>query len=494
MNIINKVFAILLLWLVVACGVHKRDYDVVLPMTVSDDVLKSQLSDSTFNNQNIAISWWSAFEDPILDSLIKKAQDHNLDINTAVANFQAARALVKESKFDRWPTVTANADYTRTRLGENVFAAGTNPTYSTYTSTMDASWEADLFGRVTQRIKGAYATQKEAMADMHGVYLSIYAEVATNYLAIRGTQYLIDIAKRNLKGQQETYELTVQLAEAGTSNKLDVSRALAQLESTRASIPQLNAQLEALKNSLSVLVGEVPGSLDTEIVSPQPLPSLPKTVSLGNIQELLRRRPDVRRAEAALQVQISAYNISVAELYPKISFNGSIGFSAVDFSNFGSKSSFTWSVLPRISWAAFNLGRVKQQINQNDAKTLAALNQYEKAVLQGLEDIKTAMSNYSYQLKRRDILRTSSMASADAAQIAEQRFNAGLDNFIDYLSAENTLLVSENTLALSEITSATSLVAIYKALGGGWELLSPEDLDKKFEAMKVAESKMNTKK
>src|SRR5690606_35235506 len=146
-----------------------------------------------------------------------------------------------------------------------------------------------------------------------------------------------------------------------------------------------------------------------------------------------------------------------------------------------------WSVLPKISWAAFNLGRVKQQINQNDAKTLVALSQYEKAVLEGLEDIRTAMSDYGYELERREILRTSSQASADAAQFAEQRYNAGLDNFIDYLSAENTLLVSENALALSEIASATSLVSIYKGLGDGWELLRLEDLDNKYEAMKVAE-------
>lgn len=493
MKVLNRVLVFLLLWLVISCGVQKRDYDVVLPLTISDEVLKSETSDSLFNRTEIAINWWSAFQDPILDSLIKKAQRHNLDINTAVANYQAAKAMVKERKFDRWPTITANGEYARTRMGENVFAQGENPTYSTFSGSLDASWEADLFGRVTNRIKGAYANKQQALADMHAVYLSIYAETAMNYLALRGTQYRIDIAKRNLEGQQETYELTKQLAQAGTSNQLDVSRALAQLESTRASIPELKAQLEAIKNSLSVLVGQVPGSLEKDIVSVQPLPSLPKSVSLGNVQDLLRRRPDVRRAEAALQIRISEYNISVADLYPKISFNGSIGFSAVDFSNFGDKSSFTWSVLPRISWAAFNLGRVKQRINQNDAKTLAALNQYEKAVLQALEDIKTSMSNYSYELKRREILRTSTKASAEAAEIAEQRFNAGLDNFIDYLSAENTLLVSENALALSEIASATSLVSIYKALGGGWELLSPEDLEDKYQEMKVAESAINNK-
>ncbi|EKF54567.1 hypothetical protein I215_11973 [Galbibacter marinus] len=494
MNAIVRMLLLSLVWLVVSCGVQKRDYEVVLPLTVNEDLLKSDVSDTLFSESDVTISWWSAFKDPVLDSLIKKAQQHNLDINTAVANYQAAKALVKERKFDRWPTITANAGYTRERMGENVFVQGENPTYSTYSGSLDASWEADLFGRVTNRIKGAYATKQQAVADMHGVYLSIYAEVATNYLALRGTQYRIDIAKRNLKGQQETYDLTLQLAEAGTSNQLDVSRALAQLEATRATIPQLKAQLEALKNSLSVLVGEVPGGLEDEIISPQPLPSLPKTVSLGNIEELLRRRPDVRRAEAALQIRISEYNISVADLYPKISFNGSIGFSAVDFSNFGSNSSFTWSVIPRISWAAFNLGRVKQQINSNDAKTLAALSQYEKAVLQGLEDIKTAMSDYGYELKRREILRTSSKASSEAAQIAQQRYNAGLDNFIDYLSAENTLLVSQNALALSEIASATSLVSIYKALGGGWELLTPEDLDQKYESMKVAEKKWQTQK
>ena len=221
MNTIVKILVLFLGWFVVSCGVQKRDYEVVLPLTVNEDLLKSKVVDSLFNQSKISISWWLAFEDPILDSLIKKAQQHNLDINTAVANYQAAKALVKERKFDRWPTITANGEYARTRMGENVFAQGENPTYSTYSGSLDASWEADLFGRVTNRIKGAYATKQQAVADMHGVYLSIYAEVASNYLALRGTQYRIDIAKRNLKGQQETYELTQQLAQAGTSNQLD---------------------------------------------------------------------------------------------------------------------------------------------------------------------------------------------------------------------------------------------------------------------------------
>src|SRR5690606_29871888 len=183
----------------------------------------------------------------ILDTLIEKARKNNLDINAAVANFYASRAFLKETKLDRAPTVTANGSYTRTRSGENVLVPGNNPTYSTYNGSFDAFWEADLFGRVTNRIKGANANNQLVLADMQATYVSIFAEVAHDYMELRGTQYLMDIAYRNLKGQQETYDLTVKLSAAGTSNSLDVSRALAQLENTRASIPPLKARLEALK-------------------------------------------------------------------------------------------------------------------------------------------------------------------------------------------------------------------------------------------------------
>ncbi|MDL5511127.1 TolC family protein [Arenibacter sp. M-2] len=479
----NLLIVGILAFLLVSCGITKRDFEVVSKVNVRKDFSIVD-SSSIFTKVATAQNWWSEFNDPVLDTLIEKARRHNLDINSAIANLFAARALLKETKLDRLPTVTANGDYSRTRLGENVFVQGSNPTFSTYSGSFDAFWEADLFGRVSNRIKGAYSGKQLALADMQGVYVSIFAKVANDYMELRGSQYLLDIAQRNLKGQQDTYDLTVKLSEAGTSNSLDVSRALAQLENTRATIPPLKAKIEALKNSLSVLIGEVPGNLDSTMVAKRPLPSLPSSVALGDINELLRRRPDIRRAEAALQIQIAKYNLSVAELYPKIQFGGSIGFSAVDFSNFGSKESFTWSIMPSISWAAFNLGRVKQQIRQNDALTLAALNQYEKTVLQGLEEIRTALSNYTNELQRRETLRTSSEASAEAAKFAKQRFNAGLDSFIDYLSADNTLLQAENLLAISEIYSATSLIAIYKALGGGWEIISEDELNTKFVQMK----------
>lgn len=482
----NIIFTTLIFGLLVSCGITKRDYKVQNDVKIQENLTLADTSNPNFSASETVQKWWSEFNDPVLDTLINKARQHNLDINAAVANFYASRAFLKETKFDRIPTVTANAGYTRTRSGENVFAPGTNPTYSTYSGSFDAVWETDLFGRVSNKIKGAYANKQLALADMQAIYVRIFAEVANNYMELRGSQYLLDIAKQNLEGQQETYNLTLRLSNAGTSNQLDVSRALAQLENTRASIPPLEARLEALKNSISVLIGEVPGNLDPKLLNTQALPSLPSSVALGGMKELLSRRPDVRRAEAQLQAQIAKYNLSVAELYPKIQFGGSIGFSAVDFANIGSKESFTWSIMPSISWAAFNLGRVRQQIDKEDALTLAALNKYEKTILRSLEEIKTALSNFTHELQRRDILKISAAASAEAAKLAEQRYRVGLDSFIDYLSAENALLQAENLLAKSEISSATSLIAIYKALGGGWEIVSGNELNRKFDEMKLA--------
>lgn len=485
----NITLITLLSLILVSCGVTKRDFEVNTAADVNENYLGDASQDSAFAKAEIHTNWWLEFNDPVLNTLIEKARQHNLDINVAIANLFASRAMVKETKLDRLPTVKANGNVTRTRLGENIFVPGSNPTFTTYNSSFDAFWETDLFGRVSNRIKGAYANQQIAMTDVQGTYVSIFAEVARNYMELRGAQYQLDIANRNLKGQQDTYNLTVRLSDAGTSNQLDVSRALAQLENTRATIPPLKARIEALKNSLSVLIGEVPGNLTDGIITKKPLPSLPESAAIGNITDLLRRRPDVKRAEAELQVQIATYNLSVAELYPKIQFGGSIGFSAVDFSSFANNDSFTWSIFPSISWAAFNLGRVKQQIKKDDALTLGVLQHYEKTVLEALEEIRTAMTNYTNELQRRETLRKSSMASAKASNIAKKRFNAGLDSFIDYLSADNTLLQAENRLASSEIASATSLIAIYKALGGGWEIIGTDELDLQFEKLKTEDTR-----
>ncbi len=482
----TTVTLVLLALLLASCGVAMRSLDSTQANIEVSASYLNQDTTAVFSNVAPITAWWQQFNDPVLDTLMAQAMAHNLDINAAVANFYAARALLKQTRYDRLPTVTANGNITRQRMGQNVFIEGFNPTFNQYNGGLDATWQSGLFGRVSNRIKGVYAEVQLTQADMRSVYLTIFSDVASNYILLRGLQHQLAIAQRNLNDQQATYNLVASQYQAGTGNNLDASRALAQLEATRATIPPLRARAEAVKNSLSVLIGQAPGSLDAAIVQQKPLPNLPATVNIGDVADLLRRRPDVQRAEQALARQIARYNLSVAELYPNITFNGAIGFSAIDFTSFGQSQSFTWRLAPGIQWAAFNLGRVKQQIKRDDALTLAALNQFEKVTLAALEEVSTALTNYSHELERRELLRKSSVASAQAARYAQERYVAGLDSFIDYLNADLTLLEAENQLAISEITSATHLIAIYKALGGGWEITSPKALEEKFNHIKSA--------
>src|SRR5690606_1510068 len=176
-----------------SCGITKRDFEVKPTVAIPENFLTEDDSNATITTTKTVQEWWSEFKDPILGTLIEKARKNNLDINTAVSNFYASRAFLKETKFDRLPKVTANGDYTRTRLGENVFVPGANPTFSTYNGSFDAFWEVDLFGRVSNRIKGAYANNQLALADMQGMYVSIFAEVANHYMELKGTTDLLDI-------------------------------------------------------------------------------------------------------------------------------------------------------------------------------------------------------------------------------------------------------------------------------------------------------------
>ncbi len=475
----------------ISCGVRKRSYDKVqnsIPDVLSENYL--EMNDSTALFQAIApdAEWWTNFNDPDLDSLINKARQKNLNIRTAIANYESAQALLKGTKFDRFPTITSNGNFTRQRLGENVFVSGGNPTFNQYNGSLDAFWEIGAFGRVSNRIKGAVANREIARADIRGVYVSIFAEIANNYISLRGAQYQLNIANENLRSQEQTLDLVTRQFEAGTGNNLNVSRAAAQMESTKATIPALQAQIEALKNSISVLVGEIPGDLDDAYLNDKPLPDLPNTISMGNVYELIQRRPDVQLAENQVKAQIAQYNLSVAELYPNITFSGSIGFSAINFSSFGQNEAFTWNLMPRISWAAFNLGRVKKQIDAEDAATLGAIAQYEQVILQALEDIRTSMSNYVNLLRKRESLRKAAESSNDAVTFAQQRYDAGLDSFIDYLNANRTLLEAENELAIIETQTATGLVQLYRALGGGWGIITEEETQNIFNTIKEKDS------
>lgn len=459
------------IFLLSGCG-GKRDYiQPDYPSGLESTNLR-WANETKFTQLEPITEWWEQLNDPQLTQLINYSFEENLDIRIALANLAEARSLTREVDYDRYPTVTANALYLRERLSdEGVSGEVADNTVSNYEAGFDAFWELDLFGRVSERIAAQQALEDAVLADLHNLYVSIAAEVARTYIELRGAQYRLDIAQRNAANQRKTFELTETLSEGGRSTQLDVSRASTQLDLTLATIPPLEAQVYSTISRLSVLTGQIPDYLRAELTGVMPLPSIPPTVYVGNAESLLKRRPDIRSTERELAASVSQYNVAVTNLFPVVSIVGALGFLATDISSFGSSSSFTGNIGPTISWAAFDLGRVKAQIAQADARSLAALARYEKTVLEALEEVQTSLVNFTRQEQRRERLRKAARSSAESAFLARERFDAGVDDFLDVLDAERTQLEAEDALAVSEITAALDLIVIYKALGGGWQII-----------------------
>ncbi len=452
-----------------ACVSFKDYKEPVNPLGASE-VSFVDLDDKRYQQASPISKWWSEFDDPMLGDLIERSLRTNLDARIAMANLLEARSLSRHVGFDRVPTVNTNASYNRQRLSEDG-VGGTPPdlTVSNYDAGVSALWELDLFGRVSENIKAQKALEGQALADLQNMYVLIAAEVARTYVELRGAQYRLDIAQRNADNQESTYKLTQTLSNGGRATELDVSRAKTQLEVTKSTIPPLKAQVTASINRLSVLTGRVPDALSGELAGVKPLPSLPMTVAVGNAEELLKRRPDIRSAERALASSIARYNVAVTEFFPKVSLSGSLGFAATDLGSFGSGTG-TASIGPSLSWRALDFGRVRAEIDQADARATASLNAYEKTVLEALEETQTSLSNFTREEERRLTLQEAARSAKKSAELAKLRFNKGVDGFLDVLDAERTLLDTEDALAASEVAAAVNLIAIYKSIGGGWQV------------------------
>ncbi len=412
--------------------------------------------------------WWETLEDEQLNFLVSWSLEHNKDVGIALANLQEARGVYREQGYDRFPTVTAEGAYQRQYLSKETGTPVIDRSVNSYSTGLGASWELDLFGRVSAKIEGAGAREQASIADLHGAYVAVAAEVASNYIHLRGAQYRLNIAKRNATNQRETYELTKRLTEGGRGTQLDVSRALTQLELTESTIPALEAAVTAYINRLSVLTGQMPYSLRGVLSEVKPLPSIPVVVNLGNVSDILCRRPDIVAARYNFEAASADYNVASSYQFPVVNIIGSLGFAATNLSNFGA-SALAASVGPSVSWAAFDMGRVRARIAQSDARAQRALVIYEKTVLEALGELQTAISDFSKEEERRSYLQRAALSSKESSVLARQRYEAGVDTFLDVLNAEATLLRAEDQLAQSEINAALDLIMVYKALGGGWQ-------------------------
>tara|TARA_R110001606_G_scaffold399222_2_gene582407 strand:+ start:61937 stop:63367 length:1431 start_codon:yes stop_codon:yes gene_type:complete len=449
-----------------------RDY--IQPETPESVKATSLANDEMYrfaSQQQPIAAWWNEFDDKQLVGLVEQSLKTNLDVRIAYANLLEARSISRALDSDRYPSIDATSSYSR-----NLSSQESSPTSTVvrasdaYQAGFDATWELDVFGRVSSRINAQQALEQAVDANLQQIYVTVSAEVARTYFELRGAQYRLDIAERNANNQGETFKLTENMFEAGSASALDTSRAQTQLRLTRSLIPPLKAQVTASINALSVLTGQVPDALRSELSASKPLPSLPITVAVGHAEDLLKRRPDIRYAERQLAATVSQYNLSVSDLFPSVNIIGSLGFISTNLSTFGT-SALAGAIGPSISWQIFDRDRLYAQIDQADARSQAALAQYEKTVLGALQETQTAISNFSYEEERRVELQQAAASAQLSVSMAKERFDRGFDNFLDVLDAERTLLEAEDSLANSEISSGLDLISIYKALGGGWQVV-----------------------
>ena len=415
--------------------------------------------------------YWTGFDDDVLDSLITDAIAHNNDLAAAEANLRAARAARRLAGFDLFPTVTFAGGYTHD-LDAQQQLPGVDQhdrEFDTADAGFQGLWELDLFGRVRRNVEAARADVGVAQATLQDARVSVIAEVARDYFVLRGLQDQLALTSRNADSQFASLKLTRVRLEAGRGNELDTSRAEAQWQTTLASIPTLEASIATTIYRLSVLTGRQPAALSARL-APAPTPTLPPLNSIGTPEQLLRRRPDIRLAERRLAGATARIGVAAGDLFPKVTLVGSIGYLAPTFGEFGQSDARFFTAGPSVTWAAFDLGRVRARIGSAEAQTDAALANYQAAVLNALEDTEGALVSYGRSQVRRDALQIAATASDKASDLARRRFEGGLIDFLEVLDAERTALSADLLLSQSRTDAATSLIAVYKALGAGWSV------------------------
>ena len=420
--------------------------------------------------------WWTEFNDPLLNSLVERAAQSNLDLYVAEARVREARAVLGFTDADLWPTLDVSGHYSRVRTSENAFAlgstapqGGSNLEQHLFRTGFDAGWEIDVFGGSRRRIESAQASVDAAVEDRRSVLVTLLGDVAKSYIDVRGLQRRLAVAQDNLKSQQETVRLTKIRFDAGLANDLEVAQAEGLAQTTEAQIPVLESALKQTVYRLDLLLGEQPGALWSELVREAPIPALPPKAQVGLPVELLRRRPDIRRAERQLAAATAEVGAATADLYPKFSLTGVFGLQSISASDWFTGRSRFWSIGPTITWPVFDAGKIRANLEIRNAQQEQALRLYEKSVLTGLGDVESALVNYIKEQSRYRSLLEAVSANRRAMQMADDLYTQGLVAFLSVLDAQRTLYSSESDMAQSEANMASNLVALYKALGGGWD-------------------------
>ena len=406
--------------------------------------------------------WWTSFDDPLLTALIERAAASNLDLRQAQSRLRQARAARGVAASFLWPRADVSAGASRGS------PSGDANSRDFYTAGLDASWEIDVFGGNRRSLEAADAEVAAALEDIRDVLISVAAEVALSYVDLRGFQRQIEIAQRNLAAQERTLKITRQLRGAEFIGSLDVAQAEAQVATTRSQIPLLEASARQTIYALSVLLGQQPGALLEELAPPRGYPGTPPEVPVGLPSDLLLRRPDVRRVAADLHAATARIGVAVSDLYPRFSLTGSFGLEGDKPRALTNAAKRFWSIGPSINWPVFTAGQVRSNIAVQRAAAEQVLIAYKQTVLTALQDVESALIAYDREQVRRATLADAVAANRRAVDLANTLYQQGETDFLNVLTAQRSLFSSEDALEQSDRSVTQNLIALYKALGGGW--------------------------
>ncbi|HEY0621969.1 TolC family protein [Sphingomonas sp.] len=419
--------------------------------------------------------WWRLFKDPVLDRLVVEALSHNTDIRQASANLKRARAILSEARGQRLPGTTVQGQYSRQRIGAAGQAGVQLPPgvdgfeFDSFQVGFDASYEVDLFGRVSRSIEASRGDTEAAQAALDGARVAVAAETARTYASACGFAAQAEVARETVRLQTRTFELTQRLVEAGRGTARDIDQARVLTENARAQVPAFEAERRAALYALATLTGKPPAELDTQASACATPPGVSELIPVGDGQALLARRPDVRQAERQLAADTARVGVATAALYPSIRLLGSVSLGAQSLDDLGKSSSFNFSLGPLLSWSFPNITAARSQIRQAEAGAEGSLAAFDGTVLTALREVEQALARYSGEIERNVALRRADTAATNAARIAILRFEAGRDSLLQRIDAERDRASARAALAASNAALAEAQVALFKALGGGWE-------------------------
>lgn len=411
--------------------------------------------------------WWKAFRDPMLDSLIAVAVRQNYSVMTAIDRMNIAQANLRIERGNFFPTIGLNAGWTRQQSSGNISELPQS-TQHYYDASVNMSWELDLFGSIRNRVKAQKENFAASKEDYTGTMVALSAQVASAYINLRELQQELEVVKKNCTSQEAVLKITEVRYNTGLVSKLDVAQAKSVYFSTKASIPQIEAGINQSITTLAILLGSYPQEVRPMLERVGALPDYMEPIGVGLPADLLLRRPDIRSAERSVNAQAALVGASKSDWLPQVFLKGSIGYAAQELKDFTQRKSMTYEIAPALSWTLFKGAQLVNATKLAKAQLDEAINQFNQTVLTAVQETDNAMNAYQNSIKQIVALREVLYQGQETLALSLELYKQGLTPFQNVLDAQRSLLSYENQLVQAKGSSLLQLIAMYQALGGGW--------------------------